>query len=92
MDLISGLGIGTTLEITLTALICFGFTQALKQTFLNNKWLPWLSAGIGIVTGIVIGFWQHDNLLTGAILGLLIGFAISGLFDGFKGFKGANNG
>lgn len=85
MDLIASLGIGTAYEITLTALICFGFTQALKQTFLNNKWLPWASAVIGIVTGIVIGFWQHDNLLTGAILGLLVGFATSGLFDGFKG-------
>ncbi|MCD2256400.1 hypothetical protein ACNAN0_02570 [Agrilactobacillus fermenti] len=88
MDLIKSIGIGTSLELIVTALICWGFTQLFKQTFVNNKWAPWFSAAVGVVAGIIISVWQKDTVFTGAILGLLVGFATSGLFNGFKAFFG----
>lgn len=86
IEVINDLGIGTALEITVITLICFGVNQLLKQTFSHDKWIPWYSALVGILAGVLVNYWQQDSLLSGSILGLLVGLAVSGLFKGFKQF------
>ncbi|KRM72996.1 YrzE family protein [Lacticaseibacillus brantae] len=88
MDLITSLNLGTAAELAISAVIIFALTQAVKQTRLDNRWLPWVSMAIGIVAGLVAVMATNDNnWFNGGLMGLLVGAAVSGLFDGFKGFS-----
>ncbi|RHW46070.1 hypothetical protein DS832_06895 [Bombilactobacillus bombi] len=85
MDFINQLNLGSGVEIALIAAICYAVTQAVKQTNIGNHWLPWISMAVGVVAGEVAGMSQGDShYLSLGILGLLIGGATVGLFDGFK--------
>lgn len=85
MNFITQLNLGSGLEITISAAICFVITQAAKQTKISNHFMPWISMGTGVIAGEVVGISQGDShYLSLAILGLLIGGATVGLFDGFK--------
>jgi hypothetical protein len=85
MDFINQLNLGSGLEIVIITAICYGVTQAIKQTNIGKHWLPWVSMETGIIAGEVAGMSQGDShYLSLAILGLLIGAATAGLFDGFK--------
>lgn len=87
MELITKLNLGSTAEIAIIVIIVYGLTQAIKQTQINNKWLPWISMVLGIVAGLVSVFITKDNNFSGAaFLGFLIGGFTSGLYDGFSGF------
>lgn len=87
MDLITKLNLGSTAEIAIIIIIVYGLTQAVKQTQINNKWLPWISMVLGIAAGLVSVFITKDNNFSGAaFLGFLIGGFTSGLYDGFSGF------
>jgi hypothetical protein len=89
LDFIQQLNLGTTAEMSLIFAVVFCFTQALKMTKLDNKWMPWVSMLIGALAGLLAMVINADsNYLSGAVLGLLIGGFTSGLFDGFKGFSG----
>lgn len=85
MDFINQLNLGSGLEIVIITAICYGVTQAIKQTNIGNHWLPWVSMGTGVGAGLVAGLIQGDShYLALGVLGLLIGGATVGLFDGFK--------
>ncbi|MCO6542141.1 MAG: hypothetical protein J6573_07560 [Lactobacillus sp.] len=85
MDFINQLNLGSGLEIAIITAICYVVTQSIKQTNIGNHWLPWFSMGTGIIAGEVAGMSQGDShYLSLGILGLLIGAATAGLFDGFK--------
>ncbi|MQM78818.1 holin [Lentilactobacillus buchneri] len=89
MDFIQNLNLGTTAQISLILAVVFCLTQAVKQTGIENRWMPWLSMVIGVVAGLVSALLISDaNYLSSGVLGLLIGGFTSGLFDGFKGFSG----
>lgn len=85
MDFINQLNLGSGLEIVIITAICYGVTQAIKQTNIGKHWLPWFSMAVGVVAGEVAGMSQGDShYLSLGILGFLIGSATVGLFDGFK--------
>ncbi|RHW49735.1 hypothetical protein DS831_06115 [Bombilactobacillus bombi] len=85
MDFINQLNLGSGLEIVIITAICYGVTQAIKQTNIGKHWLPWFSMVTGIIAGEMAGMSQGDShYLSLGILGLLIGAATAGLFDGFK--------
>lgn len=85
MDFINQLNLGSGVEIAIIVAICYGTTQAIKQTNIGNHWLPWFSMAVGILAGEVAGMSQGDShYLSLGILGFLIGAATVGLFDGFK--------
>lgn len=67
-----------------TAFITIIIVQAIKQTKLNNQYMPLWSLLIGIVSGIFVGIAYHSDILIGAIDGFIAGAIASGLFDAIK--------
>lgn len=85
MDLIKELNLGTAAELAICAAVVLVLTQAVKQTKLNNKWLPWVAMAIGAVAGLVsVAVTKDTNWGPAAVMGLLVGAASAGLFDGVK--------
>lgn len=86
MDLITKLNLGSTAEIAII-IIVYGLTQAVKQTKIDNKWLPWITMILGIFLGLISVVVTGDhNYSSASVLGFLIGGFTSGLFDGFSAF------
>lgn len=72
MDLITKLNLDSTAEIAIIVIIVYGLTQAIKQTQINNKWLPWISMLLGIFSGLISVFITNDHNFSGAcFLGFL---------------------
>lgn len=87
MDLITKLNLGSTAEIAIIVIIVYGLTQAVKQTKIDNRFMPWISMILGIFSGLISVFITNDHNFSGAcFLGFLIGGFTSGLYDGFSGF------
>lgn len=87
MDLITKLNLGSTAEIAIIIIIVYGLTQAIKQTKIDNRFMPWISMILGIFSGLISVFITNDHNFSGAcFLGFLIGGFTSGLYDGFSGF------
>lgn len=85
MDLIKNLNLGTAAELAISAAIIIALVQAIKRTKLDNKWLPWIAMGLGMVAGLVsVAVTKDSNWGPAAVQGLLLGAATSGLFDGIK--------
>ncbi|WP_283680324.1 holin [Lentilactobacillus sp. Marseille-Q4993] len=88
MDFLQQLKLGTTADMGIILAVVFCLTQALKQTGINNKWMPWLAMLIGTGAGIIAALITKDtDLLSAGIFGMLLGGFTSGLFDGFKGIR-----
>lgn len=87
MDLITKLNLGSTAEIAIIIIIVYGLTQAIKQTKIDNRFMPWISMILGIFSGLISVFITNNHNFSGAcFLGFLIGGFTSGLYDGFSGF------
>ena len=67
-----------------TAFITIIIVQAIKQTKLNNQYMPLWSLLIGVISGIFVGVAYHSDILIGAIDGFIAGAIASGLFDAIK--------
>ncbi|WP_190973442.1 phage holin family protein [Schleiferilactobacillus harbinensis] len=88
MDFIKTLNLGTAAELVISAAIILALVQAIKQTKVNNKWLPWIAMGLGVGAGLVsVVATKDSNWVPAALQGLLLGAATSGLFDGVKGLS-----
>ncbi|WP_099974263.1 holin [Lactobacillus terrae] len=91
MELISAMNLVTTVSLLIMALGCYVVTQAIKlsQIKLANKYLPFVSMIVGIIAGLLVGYFMHEaDLGKSAIAGFLVGSATAGLFTGFKGIAG----
>ena len=67
-----------------TAFITIIIVQAIKQTKLNNQYMPLWSLLIGVISGIFVGVAYHSDILIGAVDGFIAGAIASGLFDVIK--------
>lgn len=67
-----------------TAFITIIIVQAIKQTKLNNQYMPLWSLLIGVVSGIFVGVAYHSDIMIGAVDGFIAGAIASGLFDVIK--------
>lgn len=76
---------GLAAIIVLTLVI----TQVVKQTPLDNKWMPLTALVIGALVGVVIGSFTTTGTLFGVVDGIISGFAASGSFDVLKAFFGS---
>ena len=67
-----------------TAFITIIVVQAIKQTKLNNQYMPLWSLLIGVISGIFVGVAYHSDIMIGAVDGFIAGSIASGLFDAIK--------
>jgi len=67
-----------------TAFITIIVVQAIKQTKLNNQYMPLWSLLIGVISGIFVGIAYHSDIMIGAVDGFIAGAIASGLFDAIK--------
>lgn len=83
MDIIQTLNLATAGELALISFLIGIATQSIKKTGkVSSEVLPLVSMVIGIVVGLVAVFVTKDtNYLNGAIAGLIVGAATSGLVD-----------
>lgn len=82
------MGIGSVAAITV---ICYlvGFT--VKQTPLDNKWIPSIVGFLGMILGIVgwkvVADYPANDILTALAVGVVSGLAATGIDQLFKQFK-----
>lgn len=72
--------------IVLIAIACFLATWAIKQTKISNRWMPLVSAGVGIIIGGVAAVVMVSNIGLGAFDGFIAGLLAAGGYDAVKGF------
>lgn len=72
------------------ALIPFVMTvvQLLKNSEVNNRWLPHLSLLAGVLLGVGFAIGLDESLLVYGVGGFISGASASGLYDTWKGTKG----
>ena len=71
-------------RIYTTAFITIIIVQAIKQTKLNNQYMPLWSLLIGVISGVFVGVAYHSDIMIGAVDGFIAGAIASGLFDVIK--------
>lgn len=85
-----GLGIASVAGITVLATLAGAFWKTADK--LNDKWIPVVCGFVGLVLGI-IGFYvgikdfPADDVITAAAVGVVSGFAATGINQVFKQFK-----
>ena len=62
--------------------------QMIKSVDINNRWLPFVSIGLGTAAGLVFGYAGNADLFVYGLAGFLAGAGASGLYDGFQSAKG----
>ncbi|WP_461241205.1 holin [Paucilactobacillus sp. N302-9] len=80
------LSLGSPQEYAIIVAVVASLTQNIKQTKINNQYLPWVSMLIGAIAGAVAVVMTGDsNYTEGIIAGVIAGGQANGLFDGLKG-------
>lgn len=70
------------LATSIIGAIVVGVTQMIKQTAINNKWLPFLNVLFGLIIGISYALTiVHGEVATYAWAGILAGMSAGGFYD-----------
>lgn len=71
--------------------ICYLAAQGIKATPLDNKWLPVICGALGAVLGVVglyvMPDWPAGDVLTSIAVGIVSGFAATGINQMYKQMK-----
>lgn len=82
------MGIGSVAAITV---ICYLVGMTVKQTKLDNKWIPSIVGFLGMILGIVgwkvVADYPANDILTALAVGVVSGLAATGIDQLFKQFK-----
>lgn len=62
--------------------------QLIKQTAVDNRWLPHLSILAGVLVSLVFGYATGADLFLYGVAGFLSGAGASGLYDALANSKG----
>lgn len=64
------------------SVVVLGVTQIIKQTAINNKWLPFLNVVFGLIIGISYALTVvHGEIAIYAWAGILAGMSAGGFYD-----------
>lgn len=81
-------GIASVAAITV---LCYLAAQGLKATSMDNKWLPAICGGLGGLLGVagmyVIPEFPATDVITAAAVGVVSGFAATGVNQMYKQLK-----
>lgn len=79
--------------IAAITVLCFLAAQGAKATAIDNKWLPVICGGLGGVLGVVgmkiMPEFPANDIITAAAVGVVSGFAATGVHQAYKQIKGA---
>lgn len=59
--------------LVLTTLAVWIVSQTIKQLPFDNRLMPFVAGGVGIVFGVLIGIGWHGDIVQGAVFGILAG-------------------
>lgn len=72
-------------------ILCLFIGQIIKNTSLDNKWIPSICAGAGLILGIIAMYvmpgYPADNIITAAAVGVVSGLGATGANQAFKQIK-----
>lgn len=78
-------------SIPAITVICYLFAEIIKATSINNKWLPVICGTVGGILGIiaknVISDYPATDYITAIAIGIVSGFAATGVNQIVKQFK-----
>lgn len=81
-------GIASVAAITV---LCYLAAQGLKATSMDNKWLPAICGGLGGLLGVagmyVMPEFPATDVITAAAVGVVSGFAATGVNQMYKQLK-----
>ena len=84
-------GIASVAAITV---LCYLVAQGVKATSLDNKWIPVICGVLGGILGVAGMFLMPDfpagDYITAAAVGVVSGFAATGVNQVYKQLKGDN--
>lgn len=84
-------GIASVAAITV---LCYLVAQGVKATSLDNKWIPVICGILGGILGVAGMFLMPDfpagDYITAAAVGVVSGFAATGVNQVYKQLKGDN--
>lgn len=79
--------------IAAITVLCFLAAQGAKATAIDNKWLPVICGGLGGILGVVgmriMPDFPAQDIITAAAVGVVSGFAATGVHQAYKQIKGA---
>lgn len=82
------MGIGSVAAITV---ICYFVGMTVRQTPLDNKWIPSIVGGLGMILGVVgwkvVPDYPAGDILSALAVGVVSGLASTGIDQLFKQFK-----
>lgn len=77
--------------IAAITVICFLIAQGVKATSIDNKWIPVICGVIGGALGIagmyVMPEYPANDVITAAAVGIVSGFAATGVHQAYKQIK-----
>lgn len=57
-----------------TLMLTYSINEAIKQTPLNNRWIPLLSVALGLLIGLLVGmFYSPQYFMENVIIGIFSG-------------------
>ena len=87
------MGIGSVAAITI---ICYLIGMTVKQTPLDNKWIPSIVGGVGLILGLVgwkvIPDYPAADFLTALAVGIVSGLASTGVDQIYKQLNPSDKG
>lgn len=77
--------------IVMIALLVALITWAIKQTQIDNRWLPLVAMAVGFLIGVIVYFaWRaaFDSMLVAGLDGAIAGLVAAGGYDAVKSILG----
>ena len=75
-------------QVGVITIICYLICQIIKQTPLNNKWLPAISGTVGAILGVIgmmtMPAFPAGDILTAIAVGIVSGLAATGAHQVYK--------
>lgn len=70
---------------TVGSAVIYGIVEAIKRTErIDSRYMPLVGAGVGILIGLLSSLAVGENLISGAMLGVVAGLGATGIHEAQK--------
>ena len=89
MEFILNLLVGEGLIIAVATFVVGEIVKGLN--FIPNKYIPLIGGVLGIILGVIMpGVFAEKDIISSAVLGLILGWAATGGYETVRNLKGGN--